>query len=71
LLNILGRLATPANELVRQFDGAHGTPEQQYDLVLFLDGQEKKRRAEEGTLDAFRGSWRRPKWHVMASSATR
>lgn len=66
MLNILGRLATPANELVRQFDVSFGTPEQQFDLVAFLDGDEKARRANESTLDEFRKSWERPKWHVLA-----
>lgn len=66
MVNILGRLATPANELVRQFDETFGTPRQQYDLVLFLDGKEKEGKAAPGTLDEFRKSWRRPKWHVVA-----
>lgn len=65
ILNILGRPATPANELVHQFDTTYGTEDQQYDLVLFLDGQEKTRTAGEGSLDEFRKSWRRPKWHVV------
>jgi hypothetical protein len=71
MLNILGRLATPANELVRQFDTTYGTNEQQYDFVLFLDGHEKERKAVEGSLDDFRKSWRRPKWHVVAQGLVR
>lgn len=69
VLNILGRPATPANELVRQFDQVYGTPEQQFDLVLFLDGQERSRRAVESTLDEFRASWRRPKWFIVTQGA--
>lgn len=69
LVNILGRLATPANELVHQFDVTFGTPRQEYDLVLFLDGIEKEGKAVEGSLDAFRKSWRRPKWHVVVQEA--
>ena len=65
ILNILGRPATPANELVHQFDATFGTKDQQYDLVLFLDGQEKTRTAKEGSIDEFRKSWHRPKWHVV------
>lgn len=65
ILNILGRPATPANELVRQFDATYGTADQQFDLILFLDGQEKTRTAAEGSLSDFRASWRRPKWHVV------
>ncbi len=65
LVSVLGRPATPANEIVRQLDEQWGTPAQQLDLVLFLDGQEKQGRAEEATAEAFRTSWRRPKWHVL------
>lgn len=65
ILSILGRPATPANELVRQFDATYGTPEEPYDLILFLDGQESSRKAVEGSLEEFRRSWRRPKWHVV------
>lgn len=69
MVNILGRLATPANELVRQFDETFGTPKQSFDLVLFLDGQEKEGKAVTGTLEAFRKSWRRPKWHVVSQES--
>lgn len=65
LVEILGRMATPANEIVRQFDSEHGTTAQQTDLLLFLDGYERGRRAVEAGLQAFRQSWRRPKWHIV------
>jgi hypothetical protein len=64
---VLGRPVLPPNDLARQFDAAVGTPDQQLDLVLFLDGQERGGTATEGDLDAFRQSWRRPKWHGLAS----
>jgi hypothetical protein len=66
LLDIMGRRATPANEIARQFDAQYGTPAQQTELVLFLDGQEHRRSAEEASLATFRQSWQRPKWHVVA-----
>jgi hypothetical protein len=65
VLNILGRPATPANELVHQFDVSYGTTNQQFDLVFFLDGNETLKRSVEGSLDEFRKSWQRPKWHVI------
>jgi hypothetical protein len=34
--------------------------------VLFLDGQERGSTAVERDLEAFRQSWRRPKWHGLA-----
>jgi hypothetical protein len=65
LTEMLGRRLLPANEIARQFDAQIGTPEQQCDLVIFLDGQERKRSAVESTLSEFRSSWKRPKWHVL------
>lgn len=69
LVEVLGRPATPANEMVRQFDAQYGTPAQQTELVLFLDGQERQRRAVSASLDEFRNSWRRPKWHVWVQES--
>jgi hypothetical protein len=33
---------------------------------LFLDGQERQKRAVEASIEVFRESWKRPKWHVLA-----
>jgi hypothetical protein len=65
LVEMLGRKVTPANEIAKQFDTQHGTPDQQCDLVLFLDGHERTGSAVEASLAGFRGSWQRPKWHVL------
>ena len=71
LEEILGRTAIPANSIARQLDEemAQGTP--QFDMVLFLDGQEKAGAAVEAGVDELRRSWRRPKWHVIEQSAAR
>jgi hypothetical protein len=66
LSKTLGRLNTPPNEIVHEFDKVYGTAGQQFDFVLFLDGHERRGRAEWATLEDFRGSWKRPKWHVVA-----
>jgi hypothetical protein len=66
LVELLGRPVLPANELVRRFDAEVGTPAQQFDLVLFLDGPEAAGLAVERSVDEFRQSWRRPKWRVAA-----
>jgi hypothetical protein len=71
VVEILGRLATPANEIVKQFDQNFGSPKQQFDLVLFLDGQEKSRTALESDLATFRQSWKRPKWHILIQDSNR
>jgi hypothetical protein len=65
LVEMLGRKVTPANEIARQFDAQCGTPEEQFELVIFLDGQERRTKAVEASLATFRESWRRPKWHVF------
>lgn len=62
---IVGRLAIPANSLARQFDAEYGSPAQQWDMVIFLDGNERQKRAVEGDVASFRSSWQRPKWHVL------
>lgn len=65
LVSILGRKATPANEIARQFDAHFGTDAQQFDFVLFLDGHERDENAVEADVETFRNSWRRPKWHIV------
>lgn len=62
---IVGRLAIPANDIARDFDREYQTPQQQWDMVLFLDGQERHKRAVESNVDSFRSSWQRPKWHIL------
>lgn len=54
--------------IARQFHEEFGTPRQQFDLVIFLDGREKRRLAVEAGVDEFRQSWRRPKWHVVTQN---
>jgi hypothetical protein len=65
LIEMLGRALLPANEIVRQFDAQYGTADAQFEFVTFLDAVEKKRAAVESPVEAFRQSWRRPKWHVL------
>jgi hypothetical protein len=65
MIEMLGRPVLPANLIARQFHEQYGTPAQQLDFVAFIDGYEREKRAVESTLEAFRGSWRRPKWHVI------
>lgn len=65
IVDLMGHLVMPANEMVRQFDAQFGTPEQQFDLVVFLDGHERGRKAVESDVAAFRESWKRPKWHIL------
>lgn len=65
LEEIVGRTAIPANAIARQFDAQFGTPETQFDFIAFLDGQEKTGVAVDASVEEFRKSWRRPKWHIL------
>ena len=69
LQDMLGRKVTPPNEMVRQFDSEFGTQTRQTDFVLFYDGKERERRAVRSSVNAFRKSWMRPKWHVLTKEA--
>jgi hypothetical protein len=68
LVEVLGRKTLPANEIVRHFDATFGTPAQQFEFVLFLDGDERTRKATDASLAAFRETWKRPKWHVVSQT---
>jgi hypothetical protein len=55
------------NGIAQQLDREIEEQKPQWDVVLFLDGSEKEGRALEGSLAAFRASWRRPKWHIVTA----
>lgn len=65
LVEMLGRKLLPANEIARQFDSQYGSKDAQFQFVTFLDGYERGRKAVEASVEQFRQSWRRPKWHVL------
>ena len=69
LVNVMGRMVLPANEIARQFAAAHDSPARQFDLVLFLDGYEREKVAVEADAKVFLESWKRPKWHVLTQDA--
>jgi hypothetical protein len=69
MVRLMGHMITPANAFVRQFDQTFGSREQQMDLVLFLDGHERDKRATASDVETFRTSWNRPKWHIMVQYA--
>ncbi|MEP7157469.1 MAG: YiiX/YebB-like N1pC/P60 family cysteine hydrolase, partial [Betaproteobacteria bacterium] len=71
LVEVLGRLAMPANLIVKQFDEEFGKPGQQTELIAFYDGHERKGNAVESNLAEFRKSWQRPKWHIFVQETAR
>ena len=68
LEQVMGQMVTPANAIARQFQQQWGTPLQQMDLVLFIDGFEYDRTAVEADISDFLKSWQRPKWHIFIQS---
>ena len=70
LQEILGRQVTTANHMVRMFDEEYGKKTQQLDLILFLDANETHKAAYRSRVKAFRGSWKRPKWHILVAENT-
>lgn len=69
--DIVGRKATPANEIVREFDEQYDTSRRQFNFILFLDGNEYLKKAIESDLASFRLSWKRPKWHIFTEQKQR
>jgi hypothetical protein len=67
LVEVLGRPVLPPSEIVRVFDRVFGTPTAQLALVRFLDGRQVAGPAVMRDGEAFRQSWRRPKWGTVAA----
>lgn len=68
---MVGRLAIPANDIARAFDAEAGTPNAQWDMVIFLDGIGRGRTARVSTEAEFRKSWLRPKWHILLADTAK
>jgi hypothetical protein len=65
LSKLAGRLITPPNLLVEQFDSQYANNIHESEFVAFLDGYESEGRAVDQPLEEFRASWKRPKWHIF------
>jgi hypothetical protein len=59
-----GRLLYSPNEIAIKFDRERDTPNNEMDLILFLDGTGFGKVTQRGA-DEFRASWSRPKWHIV------
>jgi hypothetical protein len=68
LKEMLGRKVMPANEIARLFDEESREGHPQFDFVTFLDGREYSVKAVESSVEEFRASWKRPKWHLMTNT---
>lgn len=67
---VLNHMVTPVNAFAKQFAQNYGTKNQQTDLILFLDGYERTKRAKRSNIDTFIKSWQRPKWHILIHKET-
>ena len=67
LVTVLARQTLPPNIIAKQFDATYATRDQQFDLVAFLDGNERAGIARNATVQTFRSSWHRPKWHIVTA----
>lgn len=65
LMRLLGRSVTPPNDFVRWFDEHYPTPTPRADFIAFLDGHAHDRLARAADVNAFRASWKRPKWYAV------
>jgi hypothetical protein len=65
LEKVVGRMTLGPNSIVRTFDQQLGTPQEQLAFAWFLDGRETAHTAAFADVDAFRASWRRPKWDIV------
>ncbi|MEM7397176.1 MAG: YiiX/YebB-like N1pC/P60 family cysteine hydrolase [Verrucomicrobiota bacterium] len=62
---INGRTLLPPNNFAETFARQFETPEQSFDLILFLDSDENTGRSEPRDVDTFLESWNRPKWYIL------
>ncbi len=68
LQEIVGRQVTTANDMAQLFDAEYGTKAQQLDFIAFYDGYEWQKKAIRSDLEAFRQSWKRPKWFIWVQN---
>jgi hypothetical protein len=64
LVEVMGRMTLPANEIVKLYDEERGASDRQLDFVYFLDASEKDERAFVADEKAFAKSHERPKWDI-------
>jgi hypothetical protein len=62
---VAGKKMLTPSEIAQWYEQTRNTPEQQIELVMFVDSNEKAGVAFESTEAAFIGSYKRPKWHVF------
>lgn len=61
----VGRPVITPNNIIKDLSENYGTDKQQFDFVLFLDGNDKKREAVFSDMENLKSSWNRPKWFIF------
>jgi hypothetical protein len=61
-----GRSVATPNDYARWFDERFDTPDSGADFIVFIDGHAHSKSATSENADAFRRSWKRPRWHPIA-----
>lgn len=64
----MGRPVVTPNNIIKDFTETYGTDKQQYDLVVFLDGNDKKREAVFSDIEMLKTTWNRPKWFIFTQN---
>jgi hypothetical protein len=65
LSRAVGKKMLTPSEIAQWYEETVGTPEQEIELVMFIDSNEKDRVAFQSTKEAFIGSWKRPDWYIF------
>jgi len=66
LNTVAGRKMLTPSEIAQWYDETVGTENQEIELVMFIDSNEKEGVAFQSTKEAFTGSWSRPDWHIFS-----
>lgn len=67
--SVLGRPIVAPNDIVKEYALARSSGSEEFDFVLFLDGNEKDLKASFESHEEFLKSWTRPKWHILNQMA--
>lgn len=67
----LGRPVVTPNNIIKDLSETFGSDKQQFDFILFLDGNDKKREATFSDIDALKLSWSRPKWFIFTQDRSK
>lgn len=65
LRSMLGRKLISANDIAKMYSKHKKKSTEQFEFILFYDGNEKDKESELSNEEIFLSSYERPKWHVL------